>query len=195
MAKLSVAQLLKFVKFTHQYQQIERIIFVTNQNRNENDSEHSFQLALLSWYLIASQSLDYDLDQVIKYALIHDLVETYAGDSYFWRNNQEKDNKKEREAKSLAKINKILPEFFDLTSLISQYEKQGDREAEFVYALDKMIPVLNIYLDKGRSWHRDKVKFDMIRAKDEKIKINNDVLEIWLKFMKLVEKDRKSLFP
>ena len=191
---LDTKDLLKFIQFTHKFQQIKRLVYVNNENRNENDMEHSYQLALLSWYLISTQKLSYNIDLVIKYSLIHDIVETYAGDTYFESSQNLKDTKEERETKALNQIVNEFPEFSDLTDLIKMYESKTDDEARFVYALDKMIPVLNIYLDKGRSWKRDNVTFEMIRNKDRKIVLNEDVMKIWIEFMKLVEEEKTNLF-
>ncbi len=188
-------QLLNFISFTNKFQHIKRILFVTDEDRDENDAEHSFQLAFVAWYLIAAQKLKkYDINKVIKYAIVHDLVETYAGDTYFEADQKSKDTKHLRESKALQKITQDFAEFPEMIELINKYEERKDNESKFVYTLDKMLPVLNIYLDKGRSWKRDKVSFEMIRNKDKKIKENKDVMKTWMKFMELVEKDRKQLF-
>lgn len=186
--------ILRFIEFTHKFQQVRRIIFVNHEDRNENDTEHSFQLALLGWYIVSSQKLSYNVDLIIKYSLVHDLVEIYAGDTYFESNQDLKDSKEERERKALMQIEADFPEFSEMTKLIHQYEAKADEESKFVYALDKMIPVLNIYLDNGRSWKRDQVTFEMIRNKDKKIVINDDVMKIWIDFMKLVESQKEVLF-
>jgi len=191
---MNTKQLLKFIEFTHKFQQVKRILFVNGENRDENDTEHSFQLAFLGWYLVSSQKLNYDTDLIIKYSMVHDLVEIYAGDTYFESDQSLKDTKEEREKQALKQIESKFPYFPEMTNLIREYEERNNRESQFVYALDKMIPVLNIYLDKGRSWKRDKVTFEMIRNKDHKIKINDDVMEIWLDFMKLVEREKEGLF-
>lgn len=186
-------ELLKFIEFTHKFQQVRRKIYVNNENRDENDVEHSFQLAFLGWYIASSQKLDYNIDLIIKYSMVHDLVEIYAGDTYFGSEQSLKDTKKERELAALKQIESEFPEFPDMTSLIKKYEEHSDRESQFVYALDKMIPALNIYLDKGRSWKRDKVSLEMIRNKGNKIKVNNDVMRVWLDFVKLVENQKEDL--
>lgn len=186
--------LLKFIEFTHKFQQVKRRLFVNHESRDENDVEHSFQLAFLGWYIISSQKLSYNIDLVIKYSMVHDLVEIYAGDTYFESGKDLQDTKEERERKALKQIHTEFPEFSEMTDLITKYEERKDKESEFVYALDKMIPLLNIYLDKGRRWKRDKVTFEMIRNKAHKININNDVITIWLDFMRLVEKEKSDLF-
>lgn len=192
----SLNNLLKFTSFTHKFQQVKRIIFVTGEDRLENDSEHSFQLALLGWYIISSSKLDLNIDLVIKYSLVHDLVETYAGDTYFHTTDRkERDSKVDREAEAAKRIQEEFPDFDDLHTLIQDYESKSNPEAKFVYALDKLIPVLNIYLDNGRSWHEHKVTLKMARTKDEKIAVSPEVTKLWKELVKLLEKDEDTLFP
>ncbi|MEI6887489.1 MAG: HD domain-containing protein, partial [bacterium] len=153
-----LTKLLSFTKFTHSFQKIERRIFATGLNRNENDLEHSGQLALVAWYFIDSSKLKLNTEKVIKYALAHDLVETYAGDTYFYSKDKKiQESKVQREKNALVRIKKEFPDFKEIEKIITKYEEKSDPESRFVYALDKIIPVLNIYLDEGRSWKRDNV--------------------------------------
>jgi transcription elongation factor GreA-like protein len=48
---------------------------------------------------------------------------------------------------------------------------------------------MNIYLDKGRSWKRDKVTYKMARTKDKKVKVNSSIEELWYKLIELLEKN------
>jgi putative hydrolase of HD superfamily len=188
--------LIEFTKFTHKFQQVIRTILATGEDRNENDAEHSFQLALIAWYVINSMGLDYDLEKVIKYAIAHDLVETYAGDTYFHTKDKESiDNKQEREAEAAKRIAIEFPEFKELHEVIQAYEEKSDKEVKFIYALDKMIPVMNIYIDKGKSWHKHNVSLEMIRTKDKKISENSDIEKLWQELVILLNKDKYNLFP
>lgn len=190
----SIDQVFSFLRFTHKFNQVQRQLFATGENRNENDSEHSFQLALLGWYLISSQNLQLDLNKVIHYSLVHDLVEIYAGDTFFHdKNNSAHASKKGREHTALERIKNEFPEFSELPKLIQEYEELNSPEARFVSALDKVIPVMNIYLDNGRSWEVTEVSYEMIRSKDKKIEISEDVMRIWKEFVVLVERDRERL--
>ena len=55
--------------------------------------------------------------------------------------------------------------------LIEQYEAREDKESRFVYALDKIQPMLNIYTDGGRTWKEKGVTIDMlVEYKKEKVK-------------------------
>lgn len=188
--------LIEFTKFTHKFQQVIRTILATGEDRNENDAEHSFQLALIAWYIINSKGLGYDLEKVIKYAIAHDLVETYAGDTYFHTKDKDsKENKKEREAKAARRIVTEFPEFKELHEIIEAYEEKSDDEAKFIYALDKIIPVINIYIDNGKSWHKHNVSLEMIRTKDKKISENSDIEKLWQELVKLLNENKDNLFP
>lgn len=44
----------------------------------ENDTEHSYNLTITAWYS-AQQFPKLDKDLIIRYALVHDIVEAYAG--------------------------------------------------------------------------------------------------------------------
>ena len=55
--------LIDFVKFTHLVQNVERVVLANGQERWENDSEHSFQLAFVAWYLVEHEKLDLNLEK------------------------------------------------------------------------------------------------------------------------------------
>ncbi len=191
-----LAKLLSFTQFTHKFQQVIRTIYVTGGDRNENDAEHSFQLALVAWYIAgAEKGSILDTDKLIKYAIAHDLVETYAGDTYFHSTDTAlKESKGQREKDALKRIKAEFPEFPELHKMITAYESRQDRESKFIYALDKMLPVLNIYLDEGRSWKRDKVSLSMIRTKDEKIAVSPEITKLWQELVKIVGERERELF-
>jgi len=148
---MELEQIFKFIKLTHDFQKVERTIFVAGTNRNENDVEHSYQLALVAWYIISTYKLSLNIDLAIKYGLLHDLVEVYAGDTYIFDKDQSViDSKVEREYKALERLKDEFPEFSEMTDLIVQYEKREDEESKFIYALDKVVAPINIYLDGGK---------------------------------------------
>ncbi len=191
-------ELLKFIDFTHRFQLIKRQLLVTGEERNENDAEHSFQLALVGWYLIEQEKLKLDVNKVIQYALLHDLVEVYAGDlpfdQFFQDQIGSKEAKVKREKLAHDQIKRDFPDFASLDSVITGYEQKSDSESCFVYALDKVLPVLNIYLDQGKSWKRDQVTLSMLRIKDQQVALSEVVTQIWQKVVVLLEKEEQTLF-
>ena len=93
---------------------------------------------------------DLDALKCLKLALLHDLVEIFAGDTYIFDTEWVK-NKKEREHASLLKIEEIVgkDQFREFKSIIDEYESHQTREAQFVYQLDKLHPMIQIYMTNG----------------------------------------------
>ena len=142
---MNLEQLLNFLKLNHAFQQTKRSIYATGEDRLENDAEHSYQLALVAWYLISSHKLDLDSDKAVKYALCHELVEVYAGDTpNFGEGVEMKSDKVDREKNALQRLRSEFSEFEELFETIEHYEKRDDAESKFVYALDKLISSMNI---------------------------------------------------
>ena len=54
---------------------------------------------------------------------------------------------------------------------------------------------MNIFVDGGRTWHRDNVTYDMVRTKDAKVAQSKDVEIIWKELLPLLEREEEKLFP
>lgn len=192
---MNLDQILKFVEFTHKFQKILRGVYVTGLDRKENDLEHSAQLALIAFYLISTFKLKFNHEKIIKYALIHDLVETYAGDTDFYlATSTEKDSKEEREQKAKERIKKEFENFIELGELLDAYDLKQDEESNFIYALDKLLVKINVYLDKGKGWKEDKITFEMFMQVEPKITKSKEVKKIWDEFVDLVKQKKHELF-
>jgi putative hydrolase of HD superfamily len=163
-----LGRVLDFVKLTQSFRQVERDIPLPLEGRLENDVEHSYQLAIVSWYLAALENVGLDLNKVIKYALVHDIVEVYAGDVPLFAVSAHSHRYKERKEKAAARrLKSEFPDFNELHHLIRQYEKREDAESKFVYAADKLLPLVSIYLEKGHAWRSRGISVDMIVNKNE----------------------------
>lgn len=97
---------LAFMSLTNSFREIKRKILIKGSSREENDSEHSFQLALLAWRIIEMGKLKLDLEKVFKYALCHDLAEVYAGDTYFYAGPKRRQEKVIKEKAAWRKLEK-----------------------------------------------------------------------------------------
>ena len=188
--------LLDFISFTKKYREVERQVIWKANDRRENDTEHSYQLAMAAWYLISSRKLDIDLDKVLRYALVHDIVEVYAGDTPLTTATEsDKASKAQREHEALEKISDEFPHFPEMPALIAGYEKREDNESRFVYALDKILPVLNIYLDQGYSWKVNGTTLDLIvSSKVDKVALSPEVKPYFDELVWLLRKDEERLF-
>lgn len=188
--------LIKFVQLTHAFQQIKREMFATGEDRSENDLEHSGQLALVAWYIANSNQLPLDKDLLIKYSLVHDLVEVYAGDTPIFSDQSVHNTKAEREEEARLLLIERFPEFPDLHDLILDYEHQNNKEAQFVYALDKLLPAINIYLDGGRTWKsKNNVNLSrLVEYKIKKIGVSSEIEVYFKQLVTILEADESNYF-
>jgi putative hydrolase of HD superfamily len=188
---------LQFTTLLNKFQEIERVIYLPGRDRRENDEEHSYQLAMLAWYIVERGAFDLNRDLVVKYALIHDLVEVYAGDTYIYsKNHNDHESKQEREERARIRIEEEFKEFGDLHTMIQNYEKREDKESCFVYVLDKIHPVLQLYLDNGRGWKEEKVTLKMLfDKKKDKISLAEELRPLWNELEELLIENESELFP
>lgn len=147
-----ISDLLSFSSFIGKLGTTERFINKPGTEVRETLSDHCTQLALTAWHLSEANNLSYDHELLFKYALIHDIVETYTGD---FPTHLPEFNRAEKEKLEHEAFNKIKVDFPDkpyLWDMLEQYEKQSDAESKFIYALDKLLPAINIYLNQGKGW-------------------------------------------
>lgn len=159
----SLPEVMKFVSLLHRLQSVERLsITPTNPNRYENSTEHSYQVTMLVWYIMTTEKLDLDAGKVLRYALIHDIIEAYTGDIPI-HDVEARKTKADQEAKAFEQFVQDYPEFTELHELIEQYEAREDEESKFVYAIDKLIDPINNSLNnmepnRAEGWNMDLLK-------------------------------------
>lgn len=146
------------------FYQIERDLSLPIQgHRNETDAEHSWTLALSVCALAPQIAPTLNIGKCCMLAVVHDLVEVYAGDTSLWAAPEQQATKHNRERQALSTIKKNFNAFPAISELITEYEQKQTEEAVFVWALDKFIALLTLYEDKGYYYLRDKItkdKFD-----------------------------------
>jgi putative hydrolases of HD superfamily len=194
---MSIDRILGFIELLNQYRSVERTILVKGKERVENDAEHAYDLAMLCWYVISTYNLPLDISKVMKYALSHDIVEIYAGDTWAYHTDISKHaGKHERELESAKKIAGEFPEFADLHQTIQEYELKQDPESKFVYALDKLEPVMKIYLDKGRNWKKHDITFEKMKEnKGPKVASDQTIEKLYTDLLEYLKASEKDLFP
>jgi putative hydrolase of HD superfamily len=187
-------QLVDFIQFTHEFREIIRIARAPNAKRFENDTEHSYQLAMIAWFLIDQNKLKLNKELCFMYALAHDLVEVYAGDTYVLDKKRIL-SKHQREKNAFEKIMKRFSHFKNLTKIIEKYEERKDKESKFIYALDKLIPPIQIYLEGGKLWKEKQMSLnDVIEIKKGKIDSSPVINEYWLEILQELIRNEKKLF-
>ncbi|WP_182883723.1 HD domain-containing protein [Microbispora sp. H10949] len=115
--------------------------------RRENDAEHSFALGLAAVCLAPLVDPALDLGRIARYALVHDLPEVHAGDVSVYAGPAEREKKAVREEEAREIIARDFGGTFPwLVEDLDGYRAQRDAESRFVYALDKLLPHVNVLL-------------------------------------------------
>lgn len=157
----NITRFVSLIDYLHEFDQIYRKAPIRGRDQMETDSEHSFKLAITCWYLIDKFHLNLDLLKVLKYALSHDLVEIQAGDTDAHNATEEQRSSKfDREQEALNTIKNKWYDFEGLYTSIEEYESKSDPEAEFVYFMDKIQPVINTLLAENSYYVDSKVSYE-----------------------------------
>ncbi len=156
----------------------------------ENDTEHSYQLAMVCWSANEQYNLGLNDELILKFALSHDLVEIYAGDVDAFGDKQKIIDKKKNEEKALQVFNSEYSQFKGLVVTIERYEKKEDVEAQLVYVMDKLIQEVNIYnstadyyqsrgvnFEDWRKWLLQKINYEFLNFKLKSL-VDESIVEI-----------------
>ncbi len=191
-------KILEFQKLLKKFNQVYRDCGALHDGTlPDNDVEHSYRVAMLAWMIAEEYKLKLDIHKVIKYALIHDLVEVYAGDVSLYKNNSKSQKNKElKEHQALVRLKKEFPKLQSFWKLISQYEKKSDEESKFVYIIEKLEPILVVLLSEKDHWIKRKVTIDdFIDRKQSKIKsIDSFAQRFNREIMDYLRKNHKKFF-
>ena len=148
------------------FSKIERVPLLADTMRPENDVEHSYGLALTCWYLAPKIAPELDLAKIFAYALSHDIVEIHAGDTFLYGDPALLASKVNREQDAIDQLQQTWPDFSELTDYTQGYLDKRDEEAKFVYAVDKLLPVMMVGLSEGKDFYkRHKLTEEVVRDK------------------------------
>lgn len=130
---------------------------LADDSRFEDDAEHSWHLCMYAIILEEYAPEGIDMLKVLKMALIHDLVEIYAGDTYLYDVEGNK-TKADREMKAADKLYSSLDkQGAELRALWEEFDLCESPEAQFANCLDRLQPIMLNYLTKGKMWLKNSV--------------------------------------
>jgi putative hydrolase of HD superfamily len=171
-----LAQAIQFIIESEKLKSIERQTSPVGLLRRENSAEHSWTLALAATVLIPAVAPDLDQLRILQMLIIHDLVEIDAGDTFCYGDQT---GKVEREQESAKRLFGILSagtgkEFHQLWR---EFEDNKTPEACFANSLDRLMPLIQNYHNKGGSWTRHGVTYEQVY--DRNRQIQNGPPELW----------------
>lgn len=183
----SLDRLLDFQRLLMKFHDVKRVVHFIDGTQ-ENDIEHSFALAMTGWF-IAQYFPELHIDKVIRYSLVHDLVEVHAGDTYIYADAALLASKVNREAVALKQLAHDWSDFPELMDDIKAYETHDTPESAFVYALDKIMPIMQIYINDGYTWKQEKITLNQLhKNKKDKITLSAPIEYYYNQLYQLLER-------
>lgn len=134
------------------FAKINRATFHEDGERFESDTDHTVMLSVCACALaerLYKETLD--LGKISQFAVVHDLVEAYVGDTdSFGISHENREEKEKREEQALVRIHEEFDDIFPwIAETISSYEALDTKEARFVKTVDKAMSKISHILNKG----------------------------------------------
>ncbi|HEU5086577.1 MAG TPA: HD domain-containing protein [Roseiflexaceae bacterium] len=158
-----LAQQLAFVVEVDQLKNVLRRTRLMDGSRLENTAEHSWHLALMAVTLAEHAPEPIDLRRVLVMALIHDIVEIDAGDTFAFDQHGYL-SKAAREQAAATRLFGLLPpeQAEEYRQIWEEFEAGLSAEARFAVALDRLEPLLCNHHNGGGTWREHAVPVDAI---------------------------------
>lgn len=163
---------IKFAIVIDEMKNIFRRNLIIDGSRRENDAEHSWNLAMLAMLFEEYSAEKVNIERVLKIALVHDLIEVYAGDTFAYDVKGNED-KLQREIESANRLFGILDpdQGAEIRALWDEFEAKETPESKYANAIDRIQPLINNYLTNGHTWKEGDVhapqilkRMDIIRT-------------------------------
>lgn len=135
------------------FARVDRATYFEDGIRKESDTDHTVMLSVCACALAEALYKDtLDLGKIAQFAIVHDLVEAYAEDTYtFGISEKGQEEKEEREHKAFLTIKNQFDGVFPwIPSTIEEYERLDTKEARFVKTVDKCMSKVTHILNNGQ---------------------------------------------
>ncbi|GAB2648327.1 MULTISPECIES: HD domain-containing protein [Psychrobacter] len=130
---------------------VNRRSYVTETDRRENSAEHSWHLAMACWSIAELFELDVNHEQLLKMALVHDLGEIDAGDTFLYADSRHDAHVEER-----AGIARLQGErgngIGNLSEIWEAQETGSSKETALLKVVDRLLPFLLNLNTEGKTW-------------------------------------------
>ncbi len=177
MDKKRLEQQLQFILEADKEKNILRQTHLSGAGRRENDAEHAWHMAMAIYLLKEYANEPFDTAKAMMMALIHDVVEIDAGDTYAY-DAVGKETQREREQKAADRIFGLLPEdqAAELRGLFEEFEAGESPEARIARAMDNFQPLLLNASNDGMDWRLHSVCRSQVLKRHSNTKKGSQVL-------------------
>ncbi len=157
---------------------VNRRTYINGGERVENSAEHSWQLAMACWAFAELLQEDYDTPKLIKLALLHDLGEIGAGDTFLYSENRGNAHIKERESVAQIASHPGNP-IQNVMELWEEQESGESKESRLLKVIDRLLPFLHNISSEGRAWRENNIHKNQILKMHQFIAHENPEIYDW----------------
>ena len=151
---------------------VARRTSLVDRSRLENSAEHSWHLAVMAVVLSEYAPDDTDVMHAVRMALVHDIVEVDAGDTFAFDVAAQVD-KDAREQAAADRLFALLPtdDGERFRALWDEFEAGRTAEARFAVALDRLSGLLQNWAGRdGGTWRLHSVSREAVLKRMEPIR-------------------------
>ena len=187
MANKRLEEQLKFVLEIDKEKEILRQTHLTS-GRRENDAEHAWHMAIMIYLLKEYANEEFDLAKAMMMALIHDIVEIDAGDTYAY-DAAGLATQQEREERAAERIYGLLPEDQkkELRALFQEFEDGETPESRFAHVMDNLQPMMLNDSHGGSDWKNRGVAKSQIYKRNRNTGAGSE--ELWQYIQEMVQRN------
>ena len=160
---------LRFFLEIDKLKEVDRRNFLASSSRRENTAEHSWHLGIAAMIMAPFATEPVDLATAVCMALVHDIVEIDAGDTFAYSQSaDELASKEAREQAAADRLFGLLPPAMGqrFRDLWDEYERGETPEARYVMAVDRMAPMLLNTVEGGTTWREHGITRDRVIARN-----------------------------
>jgi putative hydrolase of HD superfamily len=173
-----VADITDFLMQLDGLKSVNRRTYINGGERRENSAEHSWHLAMACWAFAELLDEDFDTDLLIKMALVHDLGEMEAGDTFLY--SQHRDLAHVAERKCVEKIGAHAGNpIGDLVAIWEQQETGTGKEVSLLKVIDRLLPFLHNMNSEGRAWRENGIHKNQVLQMHAFIEQANPEVYAW----------------
>lgn len=148
-----------------------RRTLLLDKSRRENDAEHSWHIALMSLLFEAYATEKPDISRAVKMCIVHDLVEIYAGDTFAFDVEANKDKAAREERAADALFSQLpTPQGAALRALWEEFDAMQTADSKYAACMDRLQPFLHNTLTDGHTWKESGANRAAVEKRMEPVK-------------------------
>lgn len=170
-------QIFRFCLEIDKEKRVQRVTTLAGNDRREDDAEHAWHMAVMTLLLSEYANEEIDVLHTVAMALIHDLIEIYAGDTYAY-DDEGKKSQRVREEAAADRLFGMLPD--DLReryrTLFEEFDANETKEARFAHVMDNIQPMMLNAANHGRSWEDHGIRLSQVLHRNRKTASGSEII-------------------